>query len=130
MKNYTIFDAFNTGSLLKQSNKSDLNKPNWVAHPELKGVHLKDIITSSDTEGAISCHLVKIEPNCKIPFHAHRDNLEIHEILQEQGTCILNTESHDYNCGTVSLIPKNLNHEVIANDKGLYLFAKFIPALK
>lgn len=130
MKNNTVFDAFDKGVLLNQSSALDLTKLDWNAHPKLKGVHLKDIITSSETEGAISCHLVKIEPNCKIALHTHPDNLEIHEVIQGEGNCILNTKSHEYNCGTVAIIPKNLKHEVIAGDKGLYLFAKFIPAIK
>ncbi|MCT4620663.1 MAG: cupin [Marinisporobacter sp.] len=130
MENITVFDAFNKGVLLSESTELDLNKLDWNAHPKLKGVHLKDIITSSETQGTISCHLVKIEPHCKIALHTHPDHLEIHEVIQGQGSCILNTKSHPYNCGIVSIIPKNLKHEVIAGEKGLYLFAKFIPALK
>ncbi|MBF8984760.1 cupin [Lutibacter sp. B2] len=130
MKNNTVFDAFDKGILLNQSNKLDLTKSDWNTIPNLKGVHLKDILISSETQGAISCHLVKIEPNCKIDLHTHPDHLEIHEVIQGAGHCILNTESHEYNCGTVSILPKNLKHEVIAGDKGLYLFAKFIPAIK
>ncbi|MBF8983419.1 hypothetical protein IZY60_07705 [Lutibacter sp. B2] len=98
MKNNTVFDAFDKGILLNQSNKLDLTKSDWNTIPNLKGVHLKDILISSETQGSISCHLVKIEPNCKINLHTHPDHLEI--------------------------------HEVIPGDKGLYLFAKFIPAIK
>lgn len=130
MKDSIIFENFNNGILLKQFSKSELNKINWNPHPKFKGVQLKNIITGSDTDNTISCHFVKIEPNCEISLHTHPDNLEIHEVIHGQGNCIMNTECREYNCGTVSIIPKNIEHKIVANDSGLYLFAKFIPALK
>ena len=130
MKNNTVYEAFDKGMLLTESTKLDLTTSDWNAVPGLKGVHLKDILVSAQTEGKISCHLVKIEPNCKIDLHTHPDHVEIHEVIQGEGNCLLNTETQEYNSGTVAFIPKNLEHEVVAGDKGLYLFAKFIPAMK
>lgn len=129
MKINNIFEEFNHGLLIKQFNKTELKDLSWNPHPKFHGVELKHIVTGSDTEGQISCHLVKIEPNCKISLHTHENNLEIHEVIKGEGQCILGTESQTYHSGIVSIIPKNIEHEVIAGDEGLYLFAKFIPAL-
>ncbi len=36
----------------------------------------------------LSCHLVKINPECEIGDHIHENNLEIHEIIYGSGTGI------------------------------------------
>ena len=45
------------------------------------------------------------------------------------GTCVNNGTELAYEPGTITILPMGLPHEVKAGADGLYLFAKFIPAL-
>jgi len=38
-------------------------------------------------------------------------------------------DSLPYNAGVMACIPDNINHRVEAGDRGLYILAKFLPAL-
>lgn len=101
----------------------------WKAHPICEGVYLKHLIKGVDTDGLFSSHLVKISPNCRLDTHCHECQLELHEIMDGQGTFRLLDESHDYHLGKMAVIPKGVNHMVQAGEKGLTLLAKFFPAL-
>ena len=62
-------------------------------------------------------------------MHIHETQLETHEVIAGNGTCIHADTTLDYVPGVISILPKKVPHEVVAGDNGLYLFAKFIPAL-
>lgn len=94
-----------------------------------KSKELKHIITSTETDGKYSFHLVKIASNCSIKTHIHETQLETHEVIAGSGTCINNSVSIPYAPGVISIMPAGVQHEVHADEDGLYLFAKFIPAL-
>lgn len=101
----------------------------WSKHPTFDGVALKHLITSEQTGGQFSYHLVRIDPNKKIGGHIHKEQLETHETIAGEGVCIQNGAQVNYAPGVISILPKEAPHEVIAGENGLYLFAKFIPAL-
>lgn len=101
----------------------------WTPHPVFHGVELKHLITAADTSGQFSYHLVKIAPNKSILNHIHEKQLETHEVIMGSGTCINAGQNSPYEPGTVSIIAAGIEHEVVAGDDGLYLFAKFFPAL-
>lgn len=127
--NNNLFEAFNTG-FLKLTNKTvEFADIPWSKHPVFEGVELKHIVTSKDTDGKFSYHLVRIAPNKSIKNHIHETQLETHEIIAGFGVCINEDISLPYEVGTISIIPTGIPHEVTAGDDGLYLFAKFIPAL-
>ena len=44
---------------------------NWNEHSKFKGVFLKHLITSVETDGNLSCHLVKVNPGCILDSHIH-----------------------------------------------------------
>jgi len=98
-------------------------------HPDFEGVWLKHIIISNQTKGQFSYHLVKIEPNKKIGLHIHKNQLETHEVIAGSGVCTNNGSKIIYKPGVISILEKNTPHEVVADNDGLYIFAKFIPAL-
>lgn len=123
------FKEFDNGSLFSGNCKKDFNTITWSKHPTFEGVYLKHLITSSDTNGSFSYHLVKIEPNMKIGDHVHLTQLETHEIISGNGICTNNGEDYDYRIGTISILPAGIKHSVQAGDGGLFLFAKFFPAL-
>ena len=101
----------------------------WNPHPKFKGVHLMHIITGADTDGRLSLHLVKVEPECSLEEHCHQDQLELHEVLQGEGECRVEGRHVVYVPGTLAVIPMGSRHEVVAGVNGLHIKALFTPAL-
>lgn len=125
-----LFEKFNSdGKLLLPNTTISFGDIPWSPHPTFEGVELKHIITSQQTNGQFSYHLVKIAPSKKIGNHVHDKQLETHEVISGNGTCLNNSTEIAYAPGVISIFPIGSPHEVIAGSDGLYLFAKFIPAL-
>lgn len=127
--NNTIFDAFENGSLKLPSSTVAFTDIPWSKHPEFNDVELKHIVTAKETAGQFSYHLVRIAPNKKIENHIHKTQLETHEVIAGSGVCINDGTAISYDTGVISILPAGVPHEVTAGDNGLFLFAKFIPAL-
>lgn len=126
---HSLFEAFNNGTLKLPAASVRFAEIPWSCHPSFDGVELKHIITAKDTEGQFSYHLVRIAPGKSIKNHIHETQLETHEVIAGSGTCINDGVTIPYEPGTISILPAGVPHEVNAGDTGLYLFAKFIPAL-
>jgi quercetin dioxygenase-like cupin family protein len=101
----------------------------WNPHASFKGVYLKHLVTGKDTENKLSCHIVKIEPNCTLDTHVHEGKIEIHEVIAGSGKMYLNGKELNYSQGQVCVIPANTPHKVVAGKKGMYILAKFTPSL-
>lgn len=123
------FEAFNNGTLATPAVTKDFSSIPWAKHPVFAGVELKHILTSEETGGAYSYHLVQIAPNCSIGKHTHETQLETHEVVAGSGACVNEDMTISYEPGVISIFPANVPHEVSAGETGLYLFAKFMPAL-
>ena len=124
-----LFEKFNTGSLRLPSGMVEFSGIPWTKHPDFDGVELKAIVTARDTGGQFSYHLVRIAPNMSIKNHVHKTQLETHEVIAGSGCCINDGTKITYKPGIISIMPAGIPHEVTADQDGLYLFAKFIPAL-
>ena len=125
-----LFEKFNEGGkMLLPDAAVAFDTIQWSKHPVFEGVELKAIITSERTDGQFSYHLVKIAPNKKIGNHIHEKQLETHEVISGVGVCVNDGVKLPYEVGVISIFPVGVPHEVIAGDDGLYLFAKFMPAL-
>ena len=125
-----LFEKFNEGGkLLLPGATITFDAIPWSKHPTFKGVELKHIITSERTDGQFSYHLVRIAPNKKIGSHIHEKQLETHEVIAGMGMCVNDGVELPYEVGIISIFPVGVPHEVIAGDEGLFLFAKFMPAL-
>ena len=125
-----LYDKFSDeGNLLLPEASFDFADIPWSKHPAFEGVELKHLITSKQTNGRFSYHLVRIAPNKSIGNHVHKEQLETHEVIAGNGTCINNGVQLEYKPGVISIFPVALPHEVHAGSDGLYLFAKFMPAL-
>lgn len=125
-----LFEKFNEGGkLLLPDTTVSFDSIPWSKHPTFEGVELKHIITSEKTGGQFSFHLVRIAPNKKIGNHIHEKQLETHEVISGAGVCVNDGVELPYEPGAISIFPVGVPHEVIAGDDGLYLFAKFMPAL-
>ena len=127
--NLEVFESFNNGQLRLPGKTISFADIAWSKHPVFEGVELKHIITSKDTNGEYSYHLVRIAPNKSILDHIHETQLETHEVIAGDGTCINGGVSQQYTPGTIAILPAKVHHEVRAGEQGLYLFAKFFPAL-
>lgn len=123
------FETFNNGKLITPAATKEFHDIPWSKHPTFPGVELKHILTSEETDGAYSYHLVRIAPNCSIGEHIHETQLETHEVIAGNGTCINKGTAIPYEPGIISIFPAGIPHEVNADEDGLYLFAKFMPAL-
>jgi quercetin dioxygenase-like cupin family protein len=101
----------------------------WYSHPKFKGVSMKDLITSSQTEGRFSAHLVKVGPGDTLEEHKHDGKTELHEVVAGSGIFYLDGRKWDYRPGDTAVIPANTSHKVVAGNEGLFIMAKFFPAL-
>lgn len=124
-----LFEKFNVGALLLPETSKSFETLEWNKHPTFDGVELKHIVTANDTNGEFSYHLVRIAPNKKIGNHVHTEQSETHEVISGSGICINEGVELEYKPGIISIMKLGTPHEVIAGNDGLYLFAKFIPAL-
>lgn len=125
----TIFSAFDNGTLRLPSTTVKFADIPWSKHPDFDGVELKHIVTANETAGQFSYHLVRIAPGKKIENHIHKSQLETHEVIAGSGVCINDGAAIPYDTGVISILPAGVPHEVTAGEDGLFLFAKFIPAL-
>lgn len=125
-----LFEKFSEGGkLLLPDSTVAFDAVPWSRHPVFEGVELKHIIASEQTGGQFSFHLVRIAPNQKIGSHIHEKQLETHEVISGTGVCVNNGVELPYEAGVISIFPIGVPHEVTAGEDGLYLFAKFMPAL-
>ncbi|MBR4224536.1 MAG: cupin [Oscillospiraceae bacterium] len=125
----TLFDKFDEGRYISPCGDKAFADLAWNAHPTFEGVELKHLLTAADTDGKFSYHLVRIAPGMSIGEHIHADQLETHEVIAGGGVCINEGMQIPYECGTMTILRQGTPHSVTAGSDGLYLFAKFIPAL-
>ena len=126
----SLFENFEVGKLFLPSGQEvELKSIDWSPHAKFEGVELKHLITASETDGAFSYHLVRIAPKRAIGVHIHETQLETHEVIAGSGVCTTAGQKITYETGVISILPAGIEHEVAADSDGLYLFAKFFPAL-
>ncbi|BAH74641.1 cupin domain-containing protein [Solidesulfovibrio magneticus] len=101
----------------------------WQDHPAFAGVRLRHLVTAADTEGQLSCHIVRLAPGASLAGHVHDGQWELHEVVCGSGTAALAGRQTDYAPGVTAVIPRGTPHAVTAGDQGLCLLAKFFPAL-
>lgn len=122
-------ELFGTGTVCSQSSVIKSDSIDFIPHKAFKGVSLKHLVKGEETNNQLSCHLVKVEPFCTLETHVHNNNLEIHEVIYGEGECQIADNQVNYKVGTVGVIPSNTQHKVTAGKDGLYILAKFSPAL-
>lgn len=129
MNRNIVFESFNQGILCLPTSTKEFKSIEWSKHPTFEGVELKHIVTAKDTEGQFSFHLVRIAPNKSIKTHIHETQLETHEVIAGSAICVNDGIELIYKPGAISIFKANIPHEVRAGADGLFLFAKFFPAL-
>jgi len=121
-----------SGTVIFRRREDEAGAAPWTPHPAFPGVSLKLLVSGKDTAGGLSCHLVRVEPGCELKNHAHDGQWELHEVVRGRGTATLDGRKIGYEPGRVMVIPKGTPHAVRADadqGEGLFLFAKFFPAL-
>ena len=101
----------------------------WNPHPKFAGVSLKHLAEGKDTGGRVSLHHVRIASGCSIGDHAHAGQVEIHDVLAGDGTCMLAGKEIPYAPGVMSIMPADTVHRIDAGAGGLLLLATFSPPL-
>ena len=122
-------EIWNEGRVFVSSGIRESSRITWQAHPGFQGVSLKHLIRGEETEGALSCHLVRVDPDCALEDHIHERQGELHEVIAGTGTALVDGREIYYSAGFTALIPKGVRHSVRAGSDGLVLKAKFFPAL-
>ncbi|MBN2509680.1 MAG: hypothetical protein JXB03_05360 [Spirochaetales bacterium] len=123
------FTRFEKGCVQIDGIRIDACTLDWNEHPSFKGVYLKHLITGSLTKGRFSSHLVRIDAGAEIGTHVHESQLELHEVIAGSGFCEIENTQADYMAGVCAIIEAAASHRVQAGNGGLYMLAKFIPAL-
>ncbi len=129
MQGMEISEQLARGSITFPDRSEEIDDLPWNEHPRFPGVFLKHLVKGVDTEGRLSCHLVRIEPRCALEEHVHDGQWELHEVLQGEGSFLVNGRETAYYPGRMAVIPKRAKHKVVAGSGGLVLLAKFFPAL-
>jgi quercetin dioxygenase-like cupin family protein len=129
MKTKDIAGCIANGTITFTDKVMQADTIDWVAHPSFEGVYLKHLIQGADTQGQLSCHMVKIDPGCILETHTHAEQWELHEVIAGEGNCVLDGSPLPYAAGQMTVIPCDTPHAVEAGDNGLVLLAKFFPAL-
>lgn len=125
----SVFEKFESGKLFLSGQEIDFDSIPWSPHAQFEGVALKHLITAENTNGEFSYHLVRIAPQKKIGAHIHETQLETHEIVEGDGVCNTMELELVYEVGNIAVLPAGIEHEVLAGKDGLFLFARFFPAL-
>ncbi|MDL2215688.1 cupin [Ruminococcaceae bacterium OttesenSCG-928-N02] len=120
---------FETGMLITATGQKNAKETAYIPHASFQGVSLKLLTGAQDTDGAVSVHLVRVEPHCCLETHTHPQNLEIHKVVAGSGVAEIGTCTGPYHAGALGVIPMGVPHKVTAGADGLYILATFSPAL-
>jgi mannose-6-phosphate isomerase-like protein (cupin superfamily) len=129
MQKKNISECMEQGAITLTDREDSAGKIEWYRHPKFTGVFLKNLILGADTDGMLSCHMVKIDPGAVLENHVHEFQWELHEILEGDGMFLLGTREAPYYPGCMGVIPRGTEHRITAGRSGLVLLAKFFPPL-
>jgi quercetin dioxygenase-like cupin family protein len=118
-----------SGTLFFANRAEDIEKMPWIPHPKFKGAFMKHLVKGADNDNLASCHLVRVNPGYQLEDHTHANEWEYHHILEGEGTGYLDGREMAYTPGKIAVIPKGVNHKVVAGQDGILILATFLPAL-
>lgn len=119
-----LFESFDKGSLKLPSQNISFSDIPWSKHPTFEGVEFKHIVTSNDTQGQFSYHLVRIAPDKSIKNHIHETQLETHEIIAGSGVCINDGVAIPYEPGSISILPAGVNLTILRKHRSKWLWSQ------
>jgi quercetin dioxygenase-like cupin family protein len=72
---------------------------------------------------------VRVDPGHEIGEHLHEGRYELHEVVAGRGLCQTMGQELEYVPGVSALMPPDVPHRIVASEEGVWLLAKFMPAL-
>jgi len=130
MEPYDIPGVFEGGGIHLPGHFLRAEEASWYPHPEWDGVFIQDLVTAGKTNGAFSCHLVRVTRGSEAADHAHSVQWELNVLLAGTGFMVLDGEALSLDrTGQTFATPPRIRHAVRAGDVELSLLALFIPAL-
>jgi quercetin dioxygenase-like cupin family protein len=124
-----VLSLFQEARFFLPDGELEAARAEWSPHPAFPGVWLKHLVVGKDTQGVLSCHLVRVEKGKTIGRHVHDKSVELHEVVAGQGSYLAEDRETEYRPGVCMVIPAGAPHEVSAGQEDLFLLAKFAPAL-
>jgi quercetin dioxygenase-like cupin family protein len=117
------------GNVISMNEEKGVTDLLWNPHSSFKGVSLKHLVIGKDTDDRLSCHIVKIEPECILDTHSHNGKIEIHQVIAGSGKMYLDSREIEYYQGQICIIPDDTPHKVVADKDGMYILAIFSSSL-
>ena len=124
-----ITTPLSTGMLYFMDRAQEIENIDWLPHPKFDGAFLKHLIKGADNDNHASCHLVRINPGCRLDDHIHESEWEYHHVIEGEAKGYLDGKEMVYTPGVIAVIPKGVVHKVVAGESGLVILATFLPAL-
>lgn len=104
-------------------------KLSWSPHPIAKGVEVKYLLTKKDHGADVTCVLVKLPKNSKIPEHVHKEQDDI--LFFIEGKCKMYVDGlgeFEAKKGTLVKVPKNTKHWIDEVLEDTLVYDVFSPA--
>lgn len=124
-----ITTPLSNGMLYFMDRSQEIEAMEWLPHPKFKGAFMKHLVKGADNDNHASCHLVRINPGCQLDDHIHEKEWEYHHIIEGDATGYLDGNPMTYKPGVIAVIPRGVNHKVVAGENGLVILATFLKAL-
>jgi quercetin dioxygenase-like cupin family protein len=124
-----IADSIEQGAVLFPGFETDIAEIPWSPHSRWEGVFLKDLVTGKETDGKLSYHLVRINPDCEVGDHDHKTQWEWNLIISGNGIFVIGDKEVTIEPGQSFVAPPGVHHIVSAGDEELLVLAIFTPAL-
>ncbi len=129
MSEHSQSNPLANGRLYFSNRTQAVKEIEWVPHPKFQGAFMKHLVKKDDNDSLASCHLVRIDPGCRLDDHSHEGEWEYHHVIDGSGKGYLNGREMAYVPGTMAIIPKGQVHKVVAGDNGMMILATFLPGL-
>ncbi len=101
----------------------------WEEHPRFSHVYMKSLLTSADNPLA-NISLVNIPAGRSVTRHLHAEQVESVYLFRGHGELVLGNQRVPVEAGSVTAIPKGLEHELHnTGDEAIELLAFFTPPL-
>jgi quercetin dioxygenase-like cupin family protein len=130
MKQSETYKRFDSGKIVFPEKEIDASLVSWKKHPVFSGVFVKELVSAADTDGTFNCLLIKIEKGAEVSDHTHDTQWEFNEVLDGDGVFGFGDKKSACKPGDSYVNPPGISHSVAALKEDLYIFAKFIPAMR